>query len=64
MVGIELRQRVTPVLKALLTRGVLALPAEPTVLRLLPPLVISEDELATVVEVVTEILGEEATRHA
>ena len=40
LVGVELRQRVTPLLKALLERGVLALPAGPTVLRLLPPLVI------------------------
>ena len=64
MVGVELRQRVTPILKALLTRGVLALPAGPTVLRLLPPLTISEGELAKVVEVVTEVLIEEATSRA
>ncbi len=46
MIGIDLRKRVTPVLKALMERGVLALPAGPTVLRLLPPLTISSDELA------------------
>lgn len=56
MVGVELRQRVTPVLQALMERGVLALPAGPTVLRLLPPLVIQEVELESVVEAVREVL--------
>ncbi|MFQ5410443.1 MAG: aspartate aminotransferase family protein, partial [Anaerolineales bacterium] len=37
MIGIELKTRVTPVLQELMGRGVLALPAGPTVLRLLPP---------------------------
>ena len=41
MVGIELRGRVTPVLKNLQDRGVLALPAGFNVLRLLPPLIIT-----------------------
>ncbi|MCO6445080.1 MAG: aminotransferase class III-fold pyridoxal phosphate-dependent enzyme, partial [Anaerolineae bacterium] len=45
MIGIELRTRVTPVLQALQVRGVLALPAGKTVLRLLPPLVIDPSEL-------------------
>lgn len=48
ILGIELRHRVTPVLQALMARGVLALPAGPTVLRLLPPLVIDQTELDTV----------------
>ncbi len=47
MIGIDLRRRVTPVLKSLLSQGVLALPAGPTVLRLLPPLTVSPQELAT-----------------
>ncbi|MDQ7030800.1 MAG: aminotransferase class III-fold pyridoxal phosphate-dependent enzyme [Ardenticatenia bacterium] len=38
MIGVELRRRVTPLLRALQEAGVLALPAGPTVLRLLPPL--------------------------
>lgn len=45
MIGVELRKRVTPVLKGLQERGVLALPAGNMVLRLLPPLVIEEAEL-------------------
>ena len=40
LVGVELKVKVTPVLQRLQARGVLALPAGATVLRLLPPLVI------------------------
>jgi acetylornithine/LysW-gamma-L-lysine aminotransferase len=46
MVGIELKQKVTPYLQALMADGVLALPAGLTVMRFLPPLVISQAELA------------------
>ena len=56
LVGLELKQRVQPYLGALLERGVLALPAGPTVLRLLPPLVISYDDLGTVVAAVAAVL--------
>ncbi len=59
MVGVALRSRVTPVLRKLMDRGVLALPAGPTVLRLLPPLVIPEDDLAQVVKAVREVLEED-----
>jgi LysW-gamma-L-lysine/LysW-L-ornithine aminotransferase len=52
LVGLELKSRVQPALQALLERGVLALPAGPNVLRLLPPLVISYDELDEVVDAV------------
>jgi len=45
MLAIELRTKVAPALKALMVdHRVIALPAGPTVLRLLPPLVISEDQ--------------------
>ena len=56
MIGIELRGKVAPVLHALRARGVLALPAGATVLRLLPPLVISDDDLWQAVTAVEEIL--------
>ena len=56
MVGIELKQKVTPYLQALMAQGVLALPAGLTVMRFLPPLVISKDDLQIVVEKVTEVL--------
>lgn len=58
MIGIELRSKVAPVLKALQARGVLALPAGPSVLRLLPPLVIEEDDLWQAVRIIEEVLGD------
>jgi acetylornithine/LysW-gamma-L-lysine aminotransferase len=39
MIGVELKERVTPTLRALQERGVLVLPAGPTTFRLLPPLI-------------------------
>jgi len=56
MIGIELRQRVTPYLRALIEERVLALPAGKTVLRLLPPLVISDEDLATACDAVEKVL--------
>ncbi|MBZ0275403.1 MAG: aspartate aminotransferase family protein [Anaerolineae bacterium] len=57
MIGIELRGRVTPVLKTLQERGILALPAGLNVLRLLPPLTITRDELTTVLDALREVLA-------
>jgi acetylornithine/LysW-gamma-L-lysine aminotransferase len=56
MVGIELRERAAPYIQALQERGVLALSAGPTVIRLLPPLVISDQQLESVVAALTEVL--------
>ena len=56
MVGIELKQKVTPYLQALMEKGVLALPAGLTVMRFLPPLVIPKDDLAVVASAVKEVL--------
>ena len=56
MVGLELRGRVTPVLKALQEQSVLALPAGLNTLRLLPPLIISRDELRLVIDAIAEVL--------
>ncbi len=56
LVGFELRTRVQPYLQALLERGVLALPAGPNVLRLLPPLVISYDDLDIVATTIAEVV--------
>jgi acetylornithine/LysW-gamma-L-lysine aminotransferase len=57
LVGIELRTRVTPYLQSLQALGVLALPAGPTVLRLLPPLVITHTQLDQAVEAVAAALA-------
>ena len=56
LVGIELKERVQPYLGALLERGVLALPAGPNVLRLLPPLVIGYADLDAVVAQIGAVL--------
>ena len=57
MLGVDLRKRVTPYLRALADEGVMALPAGSTVLRLLPPLVISDEDLATVCDAVERVLS-------
>ncbi len=56
MVGIELKQKVTPYLQALMSQGVLALPAGLTVMRFLPPLVISQADLATAADAIESVL--------
>jgi acetylornithine/LysW-gamma-L-lysine aminotransferase len=56
MVGIELKQKVTPYLQALMAQGVLALPAGLTVMRFLPPLVISQSDLARAADSVEQVL--------
>jgi acetylornithine/LysW-gamma-L-lysine aminotransferase len=56
LVGLELKERVQPHLQTLLEHGLLALPAGPNVLRLLPPLVISYEQLDQVVELLGEVL--------
>ena len=58
MVGIELRQKVGSYLKQLMeTERVIALPAGSNVLRLLPPLVISEDEIDEAVRAIRNVLA-------
>lgn len=56
MLGIELKQKVTPFLQALMAQGVLALPAGLTVMRFLPPLVISQAELSQAADAVEAVL--------
>jgi acetylornithine/LysW-gamma-L-lysine aminotransferase len=56
MVGIELKKKVAPYLQAMVERGVIALPAGLTVIRLLPPLVISYEQLDRAVSVIAEVL--------
>lgn len=57
MLALELRTKVAPILKNLmLEHRVIALPAGPTILRLLPPLVITEDEVDIGVRAVADAL--------
>lgn len=57
MLGVELKIKVTPVLQALMERGVLALPAGPNVLRLLPPLVIEQGDLDAAITEIEHVLA-------
>ncbi|BCL81131.1 acetylornithine and succinylornithine aminotransferase [Ktedonobacteria bacterium brp13] len=57
LIGIELTKRVQPYLEALLQRGILALPAGANVLRLLPPLVITAEQLDRALDIIAEVLA-------
>jgi len=57
MIGIELKEKARPHLEALMAKGVLALPAGPTVIRLLPPLVIEEAQIDSVAAALSEVLA-------
>ena len=57
MIGVELKERCRPYIEALAAKGVLTLPAGTTVIRLLPPLVISEAQIDEAVDVLAEVLA-------
>jgi acetylornithine/LysW-gamma-L-lysine aminotransferase len=57
MIGIELRQKVAPYLKAMQDQNVIALNAGMTVIRLLPPLVITHEQLDRLVAVLADVLS-------
>ena len=57
MIGIELKQKVQDKLAQLLERGVIALPAGPNVIRMLPPLVVEKQQIDQVVEILRELLA-------
>lgn len=59
LLGIELTRRAQPFLEMLFERGILALPAGPNVIRLLPPLVTTEEQLEQVISTVEEVLSGE-----
>ena len=56
MIGIELKQKVSPYIKTLQERNIIALNAGMTVIRLLPPLVISYEQIDHLVNVLTDVL--------
>ena len=59
MIGIEMKQKVAPYIKILQEKRIIALNAGMTVIRLLPPLVISYEQLDHLVNVLTEVLAVE-----
>jgi acetylornithine/LysW-gamma-L-lysine aminotransferase len=58
MLGVELKQKVTPYLQSLMNKGVLALPAGSNVLRLLPPLVIERADVDAAADAIEATLNE------
>jgi LysW-gamma-L-lysine/LysW-L-ornithine aminotransferase len=56
LIGVELRAKVAPYLAELERRGFLAISAGATVLRLIPPLVISDDDWSAGLEAVAEVV--------
>lgn len=61
MIGVELKVRAMPIVQALANHGVQVLTAGPTVLRLLPPLVISQEEIDQVVRCLDLVLSAQET---
>ena len=57
MIGIEMKQKVSPYIKALQEKKIIALNAGMTVIRLLPPLVITYEQIDHLVDVLTEVLA-------
>jgi len=60
MVGIEMKKPVKDIIGKLLDAGIICGPAGPNVLRFLPPLIITNAHVDTVVDKLDTILGEEA----
>lgn len=57
MIGVELKERVTPALRGLQNRGVLVLPAGATTFRLLPPMIWEQAQVDEFLAVASEVLG-------
>jgi acetylornithine/LysW-gamma-L-lysine aminotransferase len=57
MIGLELKEKAGPFAQALMQEGVLALLAGTTVLRFLPPLVISREQIDRVVDALARVLA-------
>ena len=62
MIGVELKFEVKDVLLDLMKEGVLMLYSGRNILRILPPLVISEQDIAKVLETLDLVLGKEEER--
>lgn len=57
MIGLQFSTKIHSTLAKLVDSGILALPAGPKVLRLLPPLIISPEEIVQTVDVLQEVLS-------
>jgi acetylornithine/LysW-gamma-L-lysine aminotransferase len=57
MIGIELKEKAGPYVQALMEKGVIALLAGASVIRLLPPLVITKEEIDQALKALQEVLS-------
>ncbi len=64
MIGIELRQRAAPFVAGFRARGLLTVTAGPNVVRLLPPLVITTEQVDAIVSIVRQELSTAAMAEA
>jgi acetylornithine/LysW-gamma-L-lysine aminotransferase len=58
MIGVELKEKAGPYVQKLMDKGIIVLLAGATVIRLLPPLVITREEIDTVVKALGEVLSD------
>jgi acetylornithine/succinyldiaminopimelate/putrescine aminotransferase len=63
MIGVELNFEGADVVNAMLERGVIANCASGNVMRIVPPLIIKEVELDTIVDALTESIKEVEQHH-
>ncbi|MCA9932776.1 MAG: acetylornithine transaminase [Ardenticatenaceae bacterium] len=57
LVGVELRQSVAPVIAAARAKGLIVINAGETVLRLAPPLIVTKEQIDTVVAILKDVLS-------
>ena len=55
MIGIELKEEAAPYIKQIIDQQLLVLPAGPNVIRLLPPLTVSEEDLLLALSIIKEV---------
>jgi predicted acetylornithine/succinylornithine family transaminase len=58
MIGIEFKEAIAPLMGSMLEAGIVCGPAGPNVLRFLPPLVVTKEEVDRVVSILTACLSE------
>ncbi|WP_066152879.1 acetylornithine transaminase [Halalkalibacter krulwichiae] len=57
MLGIACKTEVAPIIEACREKGLLVLPAGPKVVRILPPLIVTEDEIKTAIGILKDVLS-------
>jgi len=58
MIGVEMQDAATPVIQKMIDKGIICGPAGPNVLRFVPPLIITQNEIDRVVQTLDAVLGE------